>query len=410
MKILKFNYYDEFACTGPVCEDSCCKHWAITLTRKEYIEYKRMDCSPELKEVMGHALMRLKSGNDNQYARMALYMDGRCPFLGKDKLCMIQKEKGESALTVVCSSFPRNWERVGLDAAVFTLTPTCYHVVELLMNHPEGLVLSEEEYDRKNKWINSNRWTGGLLPPSSVTFPYIWQIKTAQLDILQNREFTIPERMLILGYYTQKVCDYLESSPEKIEQLSAMMLDSELCRKIADSLKTPQSEAEAAAKSIDILQKTALSVNTLGVSRHLADLVKAIADYLELGYVKGENGENIIRWNTENCTKNREIYRKIEEERPYIIENLMVSLAFEKLSRDGNELWADYFSLVALYNFLKTVTAAFLPEDYTDTQLALGITKIVKIVLNADVAKTVILKDFADNNAATLPYAAFLIS
>ena len=147
MKTLKFNYYDEFACTGPVCEDSCCKHWEIDLTKREYLNYKKMECGQELKAVIDSAFKRKKDGSEYRYARMELKEDGSCPFLGEDRLCMLQKEKGESALTAVCSSFPRKWTQAGKNAAVFTLSPTCYHTVELLMKHPEGLALVEEEYD-----------------------------------------------------------------------------------------------------------------------------------------------------------------------------------------------------------------------------------------------------------------------
>lgn len=407
MQTLKFNYYDEFACTGTQCKDICCKKWLIFLTKREYLDYKKMDCSPELRSVMDSAFKRTKSGNDNEYAKVVFKEDGTCPLLGEDKLCMLQKEKGESALTFVCSTFPRNTVKVGPDAISFTLTPTCYHVVELLMKHPEGLVLMEGEYDGKNNYINRNLYSGGLVPKNSKTYPYIWAIKTAQLDILQNRDFTIAQRLLILGYYTKKVCEYLESSPEKIEQLGAMMLDRELCGKIADSLKTPQTDIEAEAKSIDIIYKMSVALINNRADRHTTELLAAVTSSVKLTI--GEGGSH-VRWNTEAYKANRELFRKIEEERPYIIENLLATLAFSRFSNDGEELWADYFSLVVLYNFMKTGMAAYLPENYTDEDLAMAITNTVKILLNANLAKRVTMQDFAKNNANSLPYIAFLIS
>lgn len=406
MRALKFDIYDEFGCTGAECEDSCCRDWEIDLTKREYLDYKKMECSPELRSIVNSAFKRIKDGSEYKYARMDLKEDGSCPFLGEDRLCMIQKEKGETALTLVCNSFPRSWCNVGADAAVFTLNPTCCRVVELLMKHPEGLAIVEEEYDGENRWINRNLWSGGILHPADKTYSYIWSIKTAQLDILQNREFTVAERLLILGYYTQKVCGYLESSPEKIEQLGAMMLDHELCRKIADALKTPQTETEAEAKSVDILYK-ALNTDFEG---HIMKLINVIADSLELGYVKNDKGENVIRWNINSYNRNRDFFLKMEEERPYIIENLMALLAFSRFPADATELWENYFSLVVLYNFLKAGMASFLPENCTDTQLAMAVTNIVKIVLNTGFAKKIIMKDFDRSNSNTLPHVAFLIS
>lgn len=410
MKTLKFSYYDEFACTGPVCEDSCCKHWGIDLSKREYLDYKKMDCTPELKAVIESAFKRKRDGNDLRYAKMKLKEDGSCPFLGADRLCMLQKEKGESVLTVVCSAFPRNWMQVGMDAVVFVLVPTCYHVVELLMQHPEGIVLVESEYDNTNKWVNQSRFTGFGLSPDSKMLPYIWTIKTAQLDILQNREFTIAERLLILGYYTKKACEHLEISPKGLGPLGGMMLDKELCRQIADSLKTPQTEVQAAAKSADILFKVTDYMRNNIPKSHLTELLGIMADSVELKYEPLDGGGYTVRYSSSAYLKNREAFAKIEEERPYILENLLASLTFAMLSQDGNELWADYFSLAMLYNFLKIGLAAFLPENYSDRELAMAITNIVKIVVNSNLAKRLIMPDFHRNDTNSLPYIAFLIS
>lgn len=411
MRTLKFSYYDEFSCTGPECEDSCCKHWQIFLTKREYLDCKRMDCSPRLKAIIDSAFKRTKSDSDFHYAKMDLKEDGSCPFLDEDRLCILQKEKGESVLTVVCNTFPRNWSEIGRDAVIFTLSPTCYHVVELLMKHPEGLILTEGEYDGKNKWINRNIFSGAGISAEAKTYPYIWSIKTAQLDILQNRDFTISERLLILGYYTKKACEYLESSPEKLGQLGEMMLDRELCMKIADSLKTSQTDVQANAKSNDILFKMTAHARSTEPVHHLTKLLNVIADSVELRYEKNEDGTGYnVFWNNDAYVKNCDMYNKIEKERPHMIENVLVSLAFAELSKDGEALWADYFSLAVLYNFFKIGIAAFLPENYTDKELAMAVTKIVKILINPGTAKKIVMRDFAQNGVNSLSYVAFLIN
>lgn len=410
MRSLKFNVYDEFACTGPECDDTCCRYWRILLTKREYLDFKKMDCSPELRAVLDSAFKRIKSGNDYQYAKVEFREDGTCPLLGEDRLCMLQKEKGESALTCVCSAFPRNWAQIGSTAISFTLTPTCYHVVELLMKHPEGLVLTEEEYDGKNRWLKRNKFTASGLEPGSEMLPYVWTIKTAQLDILQNRDFTIAERLLILGYYTQKAGEYLKNSPEKLNQLGAMMLDKELTAKIADSLKTPQSEEEAITKSADILFKLTDYMRRSEPESYLTELLGIIADSVELKYEPTGDGSNNIYFSKSACIKNREIYSKIEEERSYITENLLATLAFAKFSTSGGALWDDYFSLVVLYNLLKTGAAAFLPENFTDKELAMAITNMVKLLLNSGLAKEVTARDFFLHGISSLSYVAFLIS
>lgn len=417
MKTLKFNYYDEFKCKGSECGDSCCQNWTILLTKREYLDFKKMDCSPELRAAMDSAFKRTKSGDDLFYAIVKLKEDGTCPILGPDKLCMLQKEKGASALTLVCSSFPRNFGPVGKDAIVYVLTSTCCHVVELLMKHPEGISLIEEEYDGSNKWINKKIHSGIFVDSEAKILPYIWLIKTAQLDILQNRDFTISERLLILGYYTQKVCGYLDGSsekpenPQKIGQLGAMLLDRELCRKITDSLKPNQTDVEAAAKSTDILFKLMefYRRNSVDSAAPIITMLDTIAKKLEMKYEITEENKYKNHWNQNSYIASCEVYRKIEEERPYIIENLLASLAFEKFSKDSEELWADYFSLAVLYNFLKMGLSAFVPENYNDSELAIAITNIVKLIINGSLVKSVTMQNFIQNSSNSLPYVAFLV-
>ena len=429
MQTLKFNYYDEFACTGPECEDSCCKHWTIYLTKREYLDYKKMDCSSELKAVINSAFKRNKDGNDLHYAKMDLKEDGNCPFLGENKLCMLQKEKGESVLTLVCGAFPRNWHQIGKDVAVFTMKSTCYHVVELLMQHPEGLTLVEGEYDNSNKWLNKNQWAGKVFHDDAETLPYIWSIKTAQTDILQNRDFTIPERLLILGYYTQKTCEYLQSSPEKIDQLGAMMLDRELTAKIADSLKASQNAKQSASKSADMLFRITEYMRRTSPDSHLTGLLDVIAEKTGLEFEYTDKGKATIsvnkkgNYNMQNLSpeckvtvnldalsENFEIYSEIEADRPHIIENLLVNQAFSAFSRNKTELWADYFSLAVLYNFLQYYLAAFLPEHYTDKELAMAVTNIVKLIYNANLARSIIMSDYAEHGSNSLSHVAFLIN
>ena len=213
MKVIKFSYYDEFHCTGPDCLDTCCKDWTIGLTKREYLNYKKMDCSSELKSVIDTAFKRLKSNDDNLiYASMKLDQNGNCPFLGEDHLCKIQKEKGADALSTICNYFPRQIQRVGNDAYIYSCNMTCSHVVELMINHPEGLAVVEEEYKGDNPFIERDVFSGSVIMLKWNGYPFFWTIKYAQLDILQNRNFTISERMLILGFFDQKADEYIKSN------------------------------------------------------------------------------------------------------------------------------------------------------------------------------------------------------
>lgn len=412
MKVVKFAYFDEFHCSGPECTDTCCKDWSILLTKKEYMEYKKTNFSPKVKSLIDDAFFRVRNKDlqdDFHYAGMKLNENGECPFLDDDRLCMLQKEKGERILSFTCSTFPRLITTVGEETYICACTVTCSHVVELLMEHPEGLALIEEEYDNSNPYLNKKMYSSPRTLKSWEGYPYYWTIKNAQIDILQNRRFTIPERMLILGFFSRKANDYInQKEGEKIAGLADMLLDNEMCGKIADSLKAPQSDKSAATKSVDILSKMKdCSNNVLNASESLSSDFDLVSDSIDLkaGLNEGKIG---LSFNYEKYCKNLSVYREIENNRPYIIENLLVNLVFMQAPDKG--IWFNYFTTVIFYNFLKLCIPALLGESRTDKDLALAITNSAKMVLNTHIADKGVLMSFVDNQSYTLPHAAFLIS
>lgn len=415
MKLVKFAYADDFHCIGPECSDSCCKYWAITLGKREYLNYKKMDCSPELKSKIDSAFYRIKDGNDNMYAAMKLVNDTDCPFLDKDSLCMIQKEKGEQALSYTCKIFPRMIYRADKNSYVKLCTINCSHVAEMLIEHPEGLEIIETDYDGTDELINKNLSSLEVTPSNWEGAPYYWTIRNAQLDILQNRNFTIPERMLILGYYSMKADEYVKKSTEKISEFSKLVLDNELCRSIADSLKTSQSDESAAAKCMNIIAVMTERVSEQKGSMRYSELVPTLFDKISEKIkletnITNEGNKKRISFNFDrseyfNLLSN---YRKIENERAYIIENVLVNTVFCQPLHKG--IWANYFSLAVFYNLLKICVPAFLEENYTDKDLALAISYSSKMMLNTNLIQNSILIDFLDHQSYDLPHAVFLIS
>lgn len=413
MKTVKFAYTDEFRCIGAECGDSCCRHWAITLSKKEYSDYLETECSPRLKAAISSAFFPVRSGSELCYAAVQLKENGNCPFWDADRLCMLQKELGEKALCHTCRVFPRLSYRVGSDAYVSICSLNCSHVVELLINHPEGLEVREEEYDGGNDYINTGIFSGDSTPSSWEGLPYYWSIRGTQLSILQDQGFTLPERMLLLGYYSMKADKYVKRAPENLAALSEMMTDSELCKTIASSLKTSQSEESAADKTAAIISKMYdRSVRDNNISRFACEQLRIVAGRIGLQKkelsVEGGKKKLATGYSREEYLKLLSRYRELEASRSYIIENVLVNMVFSQALHKG--LWANFFSLAVFYSCLKICVPAFLEESYTDRELALAISRTAKLAINTGLIQNGTLLDFLDNRAYDLPHAAFLIS
>lgn len=413
MKAVKFAYMDEFRCAGAECADSCCKHWAITLSQKEYSDFMKIQCSPKLKSVIDSAFFPVRGGNELCFAAMKLKENGDCPFWDADKLCMLQKELGEAALCHTCRIFPRLYRKVGEDTIVGLCSLNCSRTVELLINYPQGLEIEETEYDGSDEYINRGIFSGDSTPSSWQGLPYYRSIRSAQLGILQNRSFTLTERMLHLGFYSMKADKYVKRAPENLAALSEMMRDGELCKTISDSLKTSQSVESAADKTVAIISKMYdRSLKSHSISSFAQEQLKVVADQIDLSKkeVTDENGKQRIAtgYSREKYIKLLSRYRELEASRPYIIENVLVNLAFSQALHKG--IWANFFSLAVFYNCLKICVPSFLNEEYTDKELALAISRTSKLAVNTGLIRNGTLLDFLDNRSFDLPHAAFLIN
>lgn len=413
MKTVKFAYLDEFHCAGAECGDSCCKHWAITLSKKEYSDYLDTACSPKLKSVINSAFFPVRSGNELCFAAVKLKENGDCPFLDTDSLCMLQKELGEKALCHTCRIFPRLYYKVGEEAYVGLCSLNCSRTAELLINHPEGLLITEDEYDGGSEYINGGIFSGDSTPSSWEGLPYYRNIRETQLSILQNRSFTLPERMLLLGYYSMKADKYVKRAPENLVPLSEMMSDGELCRTIANSLKTSQSEESAADKNVAIISKMYdRSIQIKNISRFACEQLEIVARRIGLQkkelMVEGGKKKIATGYSREEYLELLSRYRELEASRPYIIENVLVNIVFSQALHKG--LWANFFSLAVFYSCLKICVPSFLEESYTDKELALAISRTSKLAINTGLIQNGTLLDFLDNRSYDLPHAAFLIS
>lgn len=410
MKVVKLKYYDEFHCIGSKCRESCCMYWSINISKREYLNYKKADCSKELRSVVDSAFSRIKNPlNEYVYAKMKLKENGDCPFHDEDGLCMLQKELGEKSLSHTCSIFPRLISKVGNEAFICACDITCPHVVELLMNHPEGLEITEEDYDGKDKNLNSGLSSATNTNIDWSGYSYYWIIKNAEIDILQNRNFSIQERLLILGFFSKKADEYLKNSEgQKIEGLYNMMLDNEFCKKVADSLKAPQSDDSAALKSMNIFLRMADRVDRVKNIMHIKNLFDQVSQKLNLT-IDEQNTDTIsAKYNKEKYFNNIGIFRGIEAQRPYILENLLLNQAFISSPTEG--IFRNYFTLVVFYNTLKICVPAFLKEGWTDNDLALAFTYAAKMILNTHLADKGTVISFIQTDSYDLPHAAFLVS
>lgn len=211
--------------------------------------------------------------------------------------------------------------------------------------------------------------------------------------------------MLILGYFCSKADAYVVNhEAQKIPALADMLLDNELCRKIAESLKPSLNDIKSASNSVDILLK--MSDRALN-SPDLKIKFEKVMERIKCSS-RTEGEEVIVNFDMSEYNGLCAVYRSIENERPYIIENILVNTVF--LQNAQKRIWKNYFTLAVFYNVVKICVPAFLPEGYNDKELAKALSYAAKMVLNSRLAGEGTFTDFFLNEKHTLPYAALLVN
>lgn len=203
MKVNKFlipNYVDNFECIGSKCEDHCCKNWRITIDKITYKKYKKLS-NPELKQIINKSISRnRKSTNDYDYGKFILNENKNCPLMDDLGLCDIHKNLGAEYLCHTCQTYPRQYTSVN-NIIEKNLTLSCPEVARQVLLNENGidfyLVESTESPHIKrafNTNISKNIYTNSF-----------WELRIFIIEILQDRNYSIEERLAIIGLFLESI-------------------------------------------------------------------------------------------------------------------------------------------------------------------------------------------------------------
>ena len=136
-----------------------------------------------------------------------------CPMLTENNLCRLQKDHGEEFLSVTCTTYPRHTKNFGkfFERA---LTPTCPVAAELILFQKEPMKFNFVEVSEKT---HSN---GGKISITNFPVPkndvaVFFEIQIAMISILQERRFTIDQRLIALGFFLDKLQELLSAKADK---------------------------------------------------------------------------------------------------------------------------------------------------------------------------------------------------
>lgn len=194
------EYVLKFQCDGRACGSRCCRDWSVAVDPVTYDAYRRLSPGEARDEICGWI-----SGQDDRGNYLVrLREDRRCPFLGEDLLCRLQREYGEGYLSDICYSYPRVTYRIG-EVVEQSMTMSCPVAARLLLGQEGPLRFVEEEGEEGRPGWHFDR-TGRL-----GRYGEDWQdMQSAGIFLLQDRRLTLDQRLFSLLRFCEQGEGFLE--------------------------------------------------------------------------------------------------------------------------------------------------------------------------------------------------------
>ncbi|WP_134703681.1 flagellin lysine-N-methylase [Ammoniphilus sp. YIM 78166] len=399
--VLLPRYVRDFSCIGADCEDSCCVGWSVPVDETTYSKYQRVN-DEELKPSLRGDITRNKSNRGKRdYAFITLKENSCCPFLNEEKLCKIQAKLGEDYLSSVCFTYPRVINKID-EGFERSLTLSCPEATRLALLNPAGIEFDHVEETSYTGWSASKQLqTLGVKQQNAQRF--FWEIRIYTIEVLQNRSFSLQERLIFLGLFYQELQELI--SNERVSLIP------QLIRRYKEGMTTDQVEELNSnfVLQMQLLQELAEVRIQLGVTSQ-----RYLECYEE--FIKGlsYSEEAAIQ---EVATRYREAYQTYYEpfinEHEYILENYLVNYVFHYLMPFGNypTVFDEYMMMVVHYSLIKMhlIGIGAYHKGLTVDQTIKLIQSFAKTVEHSQPYLKKVFELLHRNGYAKLPYIVTLI-
>lgn len=222
MKVLQPDYVSLFECIGSDCDDTCCSGWRVRIDKETYDKYASIMNSTEGEFFKGKITLDDVMQVEGNYGEFVL-SNNTCPFLSEKRLCRIQEKYGESFLSNTCSVFPRNYNLVNGNLEL-SLKLSCPHAARIVLSEPNPINFFYKDIkddQRIYKLPTVNLTNTGY--PDSV-LPYFKRVRSFIIALLQNRNYSFEDRLIILGRYCNDLNMISSQSQDQIKnQLNTQM-------------------------------------------------------------------------------------------------------------------------------------------------------------------------------------------
>ncbi|HEY9062160.1 MAG TPA: flagellin lysine-N-methylase [Pseudobacteroides sp.] len=405
--VLEPQYMKRFRCIGSACEDSCCKGWRVDIDHETYRKYKKVK-DDELTAMFESYIHRNRADNhaDNNYAKVKLIDDAKCPFLTEESLCKIQLKRGEEYLSDVCATYPRNANIIN-NTLERSLTMSCPEAARIALLDPKEMEFDEYEETVSTRNIVKISFNTKDIKFNNKPYKYLWELRIFIINVLQDRRMRLSERLIVLGMFFNKLQEYLnENRVDDIPVLIGTYVNYLETDAFGESLKGIPVQYNIQMELLKEIsdRRYQMGVNSTRYIECFAEFLNGIEYRLEATIE--ENGERYrSAW--------EDYYEPFMKEREYILENYLVNYVFRTAFPFSNEknIFDIYTVMVLHYALIKMqlIGMAGFRKGLTDE----CVVKLIQAFAKAVEHNKVFINDMVDvlrrNGYNTMTFMAILI-
>lgn len=366
------GYLAQFRCVGSACPENCCTGWSVSIDKPSYQRYREVRSEPLAGTLRTH-LVRSPQGDGKHYAEIRMQPDGACPFLDSQRLCSIQAQLGEQALSRTCSQYPRLY---GQDAQAFQVhaSLSCPEAARLALSDPAALdpVQITLPFANPEQVPVNTRRSAPAAPPADPVRQHAALIGAAVQSLVRLPQFTASQALVQAGLLVRRLAR-IEAQAAAGELALAQALEHYL---------SPQNLAEAPQllERLPVAYAAQLSMLFESTQRYLS-VHKARPSFMALiqdvgqGLAIEQGGEASI---TRLRAAHRDRWAPLEAAQPQLLKNYLLNDLGKSLfpTTDRSGLEREFMALAVRFGLIRLYVlglAALRGEDF-------GIEDVVRVV------------------------------
>lgn len=355
-QILMPDYYPEFRCLADKCKYTCCQSWYIAIKKPDYHKLKSIHTTPEIRDAIKNSLKRNRSNPSNSnYAHIQLDENKFCPFFTSDGLCDLQIKCGFPILPFVCKSFPR-MEHFNPVEPEHSCSTGCEKVVDMLIQRNEPLRYIKQE----DELLTASPIDFAVLMEKKPLLVYYKPIQEICIGILQNRNYSYLQRMILLGLALKDLSEIgkkfnAQDMNDWIYKKTILVDDRDSMTKTLGGITVDPSKALASC----IMHCHQFMINFQSYEK---DVVQKAFHNLEVSF---DYEKDEIYFNIDTFQEKKKMLYKYFPDFENTLENIMVNHFFSaQYPLMHWNVWDDYKLFCFEYSFFNFMCIGYMDGEY----------------------------------------------